>query len=269
MTDGMFVDAPEIYVIGRQTLDEVELQRFLGDEDTYWDMSQDEHVVPDSLRLVEAGGRLCYLAFGDRAYTKTNTKYVHNLIEQQHESVLEHAIWTLIVTGVSRSLTHELIRHRVGMGVSQLSQRYVDSKDARFVIPPEYFNQPDLLQWWMDIMRQSLKNYEDFVEIKAKELAQQYPTMTKRDLRIRTRQAARSLLPNATETKIQLTINGRTVRHIIRMRGSVFAEAEIRRFAVALLRLMQREAPALVSDFHIMGTPEQGEYIHYIWQGAE
>lgn len=263
MTDGMFIDAPEIYVIGRQHLDESELQRFLRDEDTYWHVPGDEEeVIPDSLRLVENGGRLCYMAYGDNAYTKTNAKYVHNLIEQSHESVLEHAVWTFLVTGISRSLTHELIRHRVGMGVSQLSQRYVDERDACFVIPPEYFNQPDLVQWWMELMRNALANYERFVEIKSAELAEQYPTMKQRDLRIRTRQAARSILPNATETKIQLTINARTIRHIIKMRGSIYAEAEIRRFAVALLRVMQTEAPTLVSDFTILGN-DAGDYVYY------
>ncbi|MGZ6281806.1 MAG: FAD-dependent thymidylate synthase [Ktedonobacterales bacterium] len=266
MTDGMFVDAPEIYVVGRQTLDTGELVRFLQDEDTYWDIVS-EDAVPDSLRLVETGGRICYMAFGDHAYTKTNTKYVRNLIEQDHASVLEHAVWTLIVTGVSRSLTHELIRHRVGMGVSQLSQRYVDAKDARFVIPPEYFNKPELITWWMEVMRGALATYEQVVEQLAAELAERNPGISKRDLRIRTRQAARSLLPNATETKIQLTINGRTLRHIIRMRGSLYAEAEIRRFAVALLRVMQHEAPTLFSDFTILGSDE-GEYVYYTGRGS-
>ena len=80
-------------------------------------------------QLVEAGGRLCYVSYGKGR--KTNAEYIDNIIESKHGSVLEHAVWNFIIAGVSRSFTHELIRHRAGWGYSQLSQRYVDESGGQ------------------------------------------------------------------------------------------------------------------------------------------
>ncbi|HEU5347464.1 MAG TPA: FAD-dependent thymidylate synthase, partial [Ktedonobacterales bacterium] len=98
------VTEPEIYVVGRQALDNAEVQRFLKDHETYWDTDSENNAE----LIVELAGRVCYLSFGDKQYRKTNSAYINNLVSQEHGSVLEHAVWDLLLTGISRSLTHEL-----------------------------------------------------------------------------------------------------------------------------------------------------------------
>jgi thymidylate synthase (FAD) len=106
------VTEPEIYVVGRQTLNSAEVQRFLSDHETHWETDSEN----GSELIVELAGRICYLSFGSKQFRKTNSSYIGNLINQGHGSVLEHAVWDLLLTGVSRSLTHELVRHRAGTG---------------------------------------------------------------------------------------------------------------------------------------------------------
>src|SRR5258708_26668012 len=139
------VTEPEIYVVGRQTLDAAEVQRFLADQQTEW-LTDSE--IPGEL-IVELAGRVCYLSFGEKQFRKTNADYVGNLINQGHGSVLEHAVWDLLITRVSRSLTHELVRHRAGVAVSQLSQRYVDESTADFIQPSLIAADPELHAAWL------------------------------------------------------------------------------------------------------------------------
>ena len=89
----------------------------------------------DGERLSEFAGRLCYMSQRNPA-GRTTREYLENIKKQGHGSVLEHANYSLLLEGVSRSLTHELVRHRAGFAYSQLSQRYVDESDAQFVMPP-------------------------------------------------------------------------------------------------------------------------------------
>ena len=89
----------------------------------------------DGERLAEFAGRLCYMSQANPAGRNTRD-YLENIKKQGHGSVLEHANYTVLLEGVSRSLTHELVRHRAGFAYSQLSQRYVDESDAAFVVPP-------------------------------------------------------------------------------------------------------------------------------------
>src|SRR5438270_235547 len=85
--------------------------------------------------LLSPGAPACYLAFGSKQGRRSNADYIGNILEQRHGSVLEHAVWSFLITGVSRALTHELIRHRAGFGYSQESQRYVDETETDFVEP--------------------------------------------------------------------------------------------------------------------------------------
>jgi len=89
----------------------------------------------DGERLAEFAGRLCYMSQRNPAQRSTR-EYLVNILKQGHGSVLEHANYSLLIEGVSRSLTHELVRHRAGFAYSQLSQRYVDESEASFVVPP-------------------------------------------------------------------------------------------------------------------------------------
>jgi thymidylate synthase (FAD) len=104
------ITEPQIYIVGRQTIDDEAVQRFLADHETSW-QTDGEH---GSELIVELAGRVCYMSLGDHQFRKTNADYINNLVGQEHGSVLEHAVWDLLITGVSRSLTHELVRHRAG-----------------------------------------------------------------------------------------------------------------------------------------------------------
>src|SRR5256714_10524528 len=86
-------------------------------------------------RLAEFAGRICYMSQHNPAHRST-AEYLENIKKQGHGSVLEHAVYVLLIEGISRSCSHELVRHRAGFGYSQLSQRYVDESHAAFVVPP-------------------------------------------------------------------------------------------------------------------------------------
>src|SRR3954469_9697544 len=101
----------------------------------------------DGERLAEFAGRLCYMSQANPAKRATR-EYLDNIKKQGHGSVLEHANYSLLLEGVSRSLTHELVRHRAGFAYSQLSQRYVDESEASFVIPPAVIGDEGLEGQW-------------------------------------------------------------------------------------------------------------------------
>lgn len=249
------ITTPTVHVVGRQVVDAQAVQQFLDEHETFWETDTE---VP-SQRLAELAGRMCYMSFGTAQGRKTNGDYLGNLIEMQHGSVLEHAVWNLVFTGVSRSLTHELIRHRAGFGYSQLSQRYVDESTADFVMPHEIQGDPELEQAWTKVITDAHAAYVGLVEKLNARISREHPDLPVRDKRKMARQAARSVLPNATETKIFVTANARALRHFVELRGSAHAESEIRKLSVAVLRVMQQEAPNLFGDYRIVLLPDGTE----------
>jgi thymidylate synthase (FAD) len=246
MSKEKYSTEPRVYLVGRQQVDGDGLKAFLDDEGLRFET---DTVVPAEV-LAETAGRTCYMSFGKGR--KTNAEYLDRIISSHHGSVLEHAVWNFLVTGVSRSLTHELIRHRAGFGYSQLSQRYVDESEARYVVPPMYRDHPGLLEKWKKAMEAAHHAYLDLVEATEPYVAEQYPELARTDRRKIIRQSARSVLPNACETKIFISANARALRHFFEMRGSPHADAEIRELAVAMCRLMKEEAPNIFSDLDIM-----------------
>src|SRR5581483_1164937 len=179
-------------------------------------------------------------------------------------SVLEHAVWNFLITGVSRSLTHELVRHRAGFGFSQLSQRYVDESVAEYVEPDIIAKDPQLHAVWSEAVARSHAAYvrlaellhEKLIDPKAAVAAMLPPDADRTTRRKAARQAARSVLPNATETKIAVTANARALRHFLEQRGSVSAEPEIRKLANKMLDLLQVEAPNLFGDYQKVPLPD-------------
>jgi thymidylate synthase (FAD) len=239
---------PCVYLLGRQTVAEEEVSRFLSDHGVSW--QTDTEVAGEA--LIETAGRVCYMSFA-KPRPGGNQAYVNHLLEVGHGSVLEHAAWNLLFTGVSRSLTHELVRHRAGWAYSQLSQRYVDESTAEYVEPDVIAGDAELHRFWLDTIRST---HDAYVKL-AEKLQEKYRDEPDRTLRRKlARQAARSVLPNATETKIFCTANARALRHFIEMRGSRHAEVEIRKLAVAVLRVMQAEAPHLFADYTITQLPD-------------
>lgn len=249
------ITEPEIYIVGRQSIDQEAVSRFLADHETEWITDSDN----SSELIVELAGRICYLSFGAKQFRKTNEAYVGNLIGQGHGSVLEHAVWDLIITGVSRSFTHELVRHRAGTGISQLSQRYVDESTADFVEPGIIAGDPELHAVWQAAIESAHASYKTLVERLAAKVQAEHPDLGRTARMKMAREAARSVLPNATETKLMFSANARALRWIITLRGGEGAEPEIRRFAVKLGRLMRDEAPTLFGDIEIVTLPDGSE----------
>ena len=209
----------------------------------------------DGERLAEFAGRLCYMSQRNPAGRSTR-EYLENIKKQGHGSVLEHANYSLLLEGVSRSLTHELVRHRAGFAYSQLSQRYVDESDACFVMPPALIGDEALEGAWRAQVEGALASYVGLVESLMTRYAWVDDKVHRRKM---AREAARGVLPNSTETKIVVTGNARAWRTMLELRSSEAAELEIRRMAVAVLRILQDEAPAFFSDFEIYQAADRRE----------
>ena len=248
---------PRVYLVGRQAVDQGAIDQFLADHGAAW--STDTEVGAE--KLCEAAGRVCYMSFGKGR--KSNAEYLQNIMSSAHGSVLEHAVWNFLIVGVSRSFTHELIRHRAGWGYSQLSQRYVDESDCDFVEPEVIAADPELHTIWHESIRQAHEAYIKLVAgLEHKFRSEPQPTLRRK----LARQAARSVLPNATETKIFVTANARALRHFVELRGNEHAETEIRDVAIRVLRIMQRESPTLFGDYRIARHSDGGEVATTDWR---
>jgi thymidylate synthase (FAD) len=201
----------------------------------------------DGERVAEYAGRLCYMSQANPAGRST-AEYLQNILRQGHGSVFEHSVYVLLVEGISRSCSHELVRHRAGFGYSQLSQRYVDESHAAFVMPPAIQGDPVLEARWTEQMTTAQGAYVAAVE----GLMTKYAWVDDRTHRRKlAREAARSVLPNATEVKIVVSANVRAWRTMLELRLGEGAELEIRRMALGCLRVLQQEAPALFADIEI------------------
>jgi len=206
-------------------------------------------------RLAEFAGRVCYMSQHNPA-NRSTAEYLENIKKQGHGSVLEHAVYVLLIEGISRSCSHELVRHRAGFGYSQLSQRYVDESHAAFVMPPAIVGDGTLEAEWQAEVADAQAAYVRAVEA----LMQRYEWVAdKVHRRKMSREAARSVLPNATEVKIVVSGNARAWRTMLELRTGEGAELEIRRMAIACLRVLQREAPALFSDFEVYVADDRQE----------
>jgi thymidylate synthase (FAD) len=240
---------PKVYLVGRPGLSEAELARFLNDESAaHWstDTQRAGEVLP------EVAGRLCYMSFA-KPRPGGNSAYLDHIKEVKHGSVLEHSVWNFIICGVSRSFTHELVRHRAGFSYSQLSQRYVDESVADFVEPDCIAEGPELHEIWRSAVAQCQDAYVRLVE----GLQRKFESIEDKTLRRKlARQAARSVLPNATETKIFVSANARAWRHFIELRCHEAAEVEIREVAACVLEILQKEAPNLFGDYQLTTLPD-------------
>lgn len=196
--------------------------------------------------LAEIAGRECYQSWNrPNPATADNATYLANIIRQGHTSVLEHASATFRLTGVSRSLTHELIRHR-HLSFSQQSQRYVDESESSFVLPPWKEATDHRTRTTMDRVRNLFNDHHRVSRELYTELVTTFTDggMTRKSAR----QAARAVLPNGTETRMVVTGNLRAWRWVIHMRNSVYADTEIQHMAAEILRQLREIAPNSFQD---------------------
>jgi thymidylate synthase (FAD) len=250
-----YVNEPKIYLVSRPSVDWEKIAELLSDSELPG--------IPQSIRsgnneasaIVEVSARLCYMSFGRGR--KDIEDFITNLLAKGDGSVFEHVNYGFVFTGVSRSLTHELVRHRAGFAYSQRSQRFVDESESPFVIPPAInknasSESESILK---DALDSATASYNALVEALEKSIPTDvFPTTW--DRRKAVRQAARAVLPNATETKIFVTANVRAWRHFIEMRGAAYADWEIRKLALMILDILKSEAPLLFGDFEINEMPD-------------
>jgi thymidylate synthase (FAD) len=251
---------PKLFLIARSGIDHQEVQRFLDSENLNWNRTE---TATQSESLVELAGRLCYLSFGARQSPKTNYEYIKHLIGQGHESVLEHVSWTFILTGVSRAFTHQLVRHRVGFSYSQLSQQYHDESEAALVRPSIIEKNPDLIEIWHKSVEQSQEAYQEILTRLGSRF-EQSRVESKREYLREIRSAARSVMPEGTETKIAFTANARAIRHFLDIRGAIIGDEEMRLVGALLLEMVRKDAPALFEDFRVDELPDGSPIVRHL-----
>ncbi len=223
--------------------------------------------------LPEVAGRVCYQSFTSPR-PGGNAAYLQHIKEVKHASVFEHSNFGLILAGVSRNLTHELVRHRIGMSFSMLSQRFVDESACRFVVPPKLIDDVRNNTAAGKIWRNSVKDAHDDYQLLAGELAplsSSSPGVTPAErtaARKAAREAARSVLPGCTETVIYVTGNGRSWRHFLDLRATPHADAEICRLALAVHRVLAGVSPNLFSDYSVVRPPAGGDHLATEWGGV-
>ena len=221
-----------------------------------------EEMYDDASALSEFAGRACYQSWHrPNPDTATNEGYLKNIIDQHHFSVMEHGSVTFYIQDVSRSLTHELVRHR-HKSVSQLSQRFVIVQDERedgrapYVVPPLYESEmglgpvgfPSQTEALLEsVWRTAVDAYDRLVAIHMPRLIQS--GVDAHRARKMAREAARCVLPNMTPTSIVLTGNHLSWREFLDKRATIHADAEIAHLAMCIYwQLVERE-PNLYQDF--------------------
>ena len=220
---------------------------------------EDPTRLPDSSQLCKTAGQLCYASFGPRRTTNENAAaYFERLTSAGHGSVLEHASFSFLLYGISRSVTHELVRHR-HLNFSQISQRYVSGRVLRFVERSEYADDPELHRLFEERADQAAEEYEvmagRLLERQERGVAlldAEYKT----DARKKVQQTARSLLPNETEAPMVCTGNVRALRHVVEMRADEHAESEIRNLAVRMFLCLATADPILFGDYRLQNLPD-------------
>lgn len=191
------------------------------------------YITPNPEKVIEEAGRTAHESF-ERMTPESHKNFIRMLLRLGHESVLEHAVASFRISGVSRSFTHQLVRHRIA-SYTQKSQRYVNESNFDYIIPDTIANKGEALKIYDEFMQNCRLVYQNLIKL----------GIPKED--------ARFVLPNATKTEIVLTANFRELRHMIKLRGSKEAQWEIRRVFIEILKILKEHAPTVFEDFEIEG----------------
>jgi len=258
-----YLKAPGVVMLARPQTNVAGLAGFLEGFDSelrFPEYLDDPTRLPDSSQLCKTAGQTCYMSFGPRRTKNENAAaYIERLTSAGHGSVLEHASFSFLLYGISRSVTHELVRHRAGVGFSQISQRYVSGAVLRFVERPEYQEDEELHRLFEERANRAASEYGEMADLLLDRqgggnsmLSADYKT----DARKKVQQTARSLLPNETEAPMVFTGNVRALRHIVEMRADAHAESEIRNLALRLFLCAFTVDPILFGDYRIGELPD-------------
>lgn len=250
-----YLTEPGVVLLSVPLVNVNNMRNFLSD----FNLDYDSYLVDDwddikaGEALCKVAGQTCYMSFGPkRTKNKDTAKYIAHIKESGHGSVFEHANYSFLCYGISRSLTHELVRHRAGMAYSQVSQRYVSGRSLRFVERPEYQAIPDQHLRFIRRIEEAANEYEDITKYLYDQQAEGVKILTadaRTDLRKKVQQVSRSVLPNETEAPIIVTGNARAWRHVIEMRCHPSAEPEIRVWAHRVATILQLVGGSLFSDY--------------------
>jgi thymidylate synthase (FAD) len=256
---------PEVYLVGESQLNDQEVERFL--RETYQDVGSDwfeknvvqEEELTGSEIMTELMGRLCYRSFGVGDHNKNLTKiregnfeYIGNILKSGHGSVIEHGSTSWILKDVSRVFTHELVRHRAGVSVSQESLRFVRMDDFGLWIPKD----PEITPEIEKMCELKFLEDENFCRKLSDKLGLDDPG---RDFAYKKKWTSfiRRFAPQGMATTIGITINFRAIRHVIAMRTAEGAEVEIRHVFHKIATIALERWPALMQDF---GLNSKGEW---------
>jgi thymidylate synthase (FAD) len=248
---------PEVSVIARPALDLEEIASYLreiGGEEwlTRLDQGRLDGELNDAQTLAEVAGRMCYRSWEpglnpNVKRVRTNQAvYLSNILSSAHGSVLEHVNFTFVLKDVSRVLTHELVRHRVGTAVSQESLRFVRLQEIPFWMPDWAQEDPELMQRAGEM----LTELERFQSWMADHFGLDDEGVAFGEKKHKT-SFMRRFAPEGVGTSLVWTANIRTLRHTIESRTAPGAEEEIRLVFHKVGELMQAEAPALFSDYEV------------------
>ena len=258
-----YLKAPGVVMLARPRTNVAGLASFLEGFDPelrFPEYVDDPTPLPDSSQLCKTAGQLCYASFGPRRTKNENAAaYIERLTSAGHGSVLEHASFSFLLYGISRSVTHELVRHRAGTSFSQISQRYVSGAVLRFVERPEYQEDGELHRLFEERADRAAAEYGQMADRlldRQEGGASMLSADHKTDARKKVQQTARSLLPNETEAPMVFTGNVRALRHIIEMRADAHAESEIRNLALRLFLCLRTADPILFGDYEIGELPD-------------
>lgn len=190
--------------------------------------------TPEPERTVAMSARLCYSPVGAEQLAENMSKeqidkLVQKIVDLGHTSTMEHVSFTFAIEGVSRVLTHQLVRHRIA-SYSQQSQRYVSEHNFEYIIPPSVAANEKAKEKFLSLMDQVRGAYDELVDL----------GIPKED--------ARYCLANAAETKIVVTMNTRTLLHFFQVRCCMRAQWEIRKMAELMLAEVRRVAPMLFKN---------------------
>ena len=213
--------------------------------------------TPEPDKVVAQAGKLCYSAVGVDEIAQKLTeeeiaRYVNMLASIHHESPLEHVSFTFAIEGVSRVLTHQLVRHRLA-SYSQQSQRYVKLEQFEYIVPPAIEKNEKAKALFIETMERDQEAYNQIVDELINDKIREFKKIHDRDLTKKEYSAiekqaiedARYVFPNACETKIAVTMNARSLLHFFNVRCCNRAQWEIREMATEMLKECKKIAPAL------------------------
>ncbi|MBC7087013.1 MAG: FAD-dependent thymidylate synthase [Tissierellales bacterium] len=214
--------------------------------------------TPDGEKLIASAAKLCYshVGIGEIEQSQDDEKiesFLNMLVELGHESPIEHVSFTFGIEGVSRVLTHQLVRHRLA-SYSQQSQRYVKLDQFEYIVPPSILEDEEASEIFLKMMEEDQKAYNRITQILTEKKTKQYISDGMSEKKARSKaekesiEDARYLFPNACETKIVMTMNARSLMNFFSLRTCNRAQWEIRNLAIEMLREVKKVYPTLFKN---------------------